>query len=65
MSPKLFKFNSDYCATIDGPWYDDSNPEGFDKDPQIAQNKAWEQLLEYQKEINEFVAKGQPTFNLV
>jgi hypothetical protein len=54
-----------WCATVYGPWYDDSNPDGDGKTKQEALDNAWISLLEVQKEINEFIAKGKPTLEQI
>ena len=65
MKAKIFRYNNQWCATIDGPWYSDSNPQGFADTPEEAEKLAWQFLLATQAEINEFVAQGKPQFELI
>ena len=54
-----------WCAHINGPWYTDSNPEGWGASKQKALDAVWDNLLETQKEINEFIALGKPTLEQI
>jgi hypothetical protein len=62
----VFKYSGHYVGEVDeGPWYNDSNPEGHGDVPQEAADRAWNELLALQKQVNDFVAQGKPNFELV